>query len=111
MLKIICVVKDSLKIYKYNIKIYDEFNNKIIDDFTDIYGHYNFNVMYHGIYKIDIIHSRFGRQSKTLFINENNNDLLIIFNNTHPITISLVDQNYFGLPIDKGRVILWIINK
>lgn len=102
-----CMIKDSLKVYKYNVKIYDEFNNKIIDDVTDGYGHYDFNVINYGIHKIDIIHSRLGKQSRVLFIDENYNDeVIIIFNNTHPITIRLVDQNYIGLPIEKGRVIL-----
>ena len=117
--KIKCRLGDSLDIYRYKIKIYDEKNNLIIADFTDEFGNYVFNVSQYGIYKIVIINHHLIPIKKCIIIfvdQKNTGTLYIIFNKfitkqTHLITVNVSDYNYEGLPLTNGKVILRTINK
>ena len=69
---------------------------------------------YFGIYKIII--NDFGYYNKKrciiLFINKKTPEELLIVNTpfikkSHKVNINLTDQNYKGLPIVKGEIILW----
>lgn len=115
IIKIKCKLCDSLDFCHCKIKIYDKKNHLIIDDFTDKSGNYLFLVPCYGIYKISIINCNFfpSKKNITVFIDETySEELCVIFNKfvtrkKHLVTINVLDYNYKGLPLNKGRVILW----
>lgn len=119
MIKIKCRLCDSLDLYYYKIEIYDKKNNLIISDFTNVFGKYLFKFPCCGIYKIVVINCNLIPHKKiiTLFVDNNyDEELCVIFNKfitrkKHLITINMLDYNYNGLPLNKGRVILWETNK
>lgn len=116
-MKIYCKLCDSIDNYQYNIKIYDENNRLIFNKETNSYGYIFFNVIYGRVYKIVASNCKAIPKVRCVMVYINNtcsNKVLITFNkftNNHPVTIKLTDQYYRGLPISKGRVILWKINK
>lgn len=102
---------NSMNICNCRIKVYEKCK-LIIDDYTDELGNYYLDVPF-GTYKLIVSNCKLYPkiQCFTLLVNNYDDKLIINFNNRHPITIKLVDQNYKGLPIDKGRMIFWIMDK
>lgn len=119
VIKIKCRLVDSLSGYQYKIRIYDDACNLIIDDFTDAFGNYDFCFSKYGIYRIVITNCVVAPYEKKLLFYVNKcccKELVVMFNesNKHienPITFNVTDRYYKGLPIMKGKVILWTINK
>lgn len=114
-IKIKCIFNSSISIYCYKILIYNSKNEKIVDSYTDKMGVFNFKCPCFGIYKIIIIPDYRlvpAKKCITILVNQKTTDKLsFIFtsrvNYFHPITIKMTDQNYKGLPIMKGKIILW----
>lgn len=117
-IKIRCRLCDSLNNYCYKIKIYNNKNELVVNSYTDNRGCLLFKIPYFGVYKIIILNNSFIPRKKvlTIFINKHIcNELVVTFNKycikkRHPITIIMTDKNYKGLPITKGRMILWKTN-
>lgn len=111
VLKIKCILCNSICVDKYKICIYDINNKLICSNYTDKNGCFNFHAENYGIYKIVVLNSKTFPQKiciTTLIREKKENEIKIFFNNfVHKKTylITLTDQNYKGLPI-KGEIIL-----
>ena len=98
-----CRVKNDLCFYKFKFKIFDLDNNLIIDSETDKYGCYTC-ILPQKLYIIKI-YSDFCPNVMVGIINKEINHFYFV--KMSSITITLLDQNYIGLPIKKGEIKLW----
>lgn len=116
IIKIKCLLCNSIDIYKYEIFIYDIDGNIVYNGKTNDKGYILFKVPYLGIYKIIIKAEKNICPkiiSEKILIHKNcPNTILFTFkklnkNYLSPITIKLTDKNYKNLPIEKGEIRLW----
>lgn len=113
ILKIKCILCNSINIYKYKLLIYNHNNKLICNDYTNENGCFQFQVPDYGIYKIIFLNSQTNPQKMcvtTLIRKNHQNKITITFNYPSKkklFLITLTDQNYRGLPIAKGEIILW----
>lgn len=116
-IKIKCAISNSLYSCKYHIRIFDKHDTLIFEDDTSLKENYIiFDFPSFDIYKIKIFSSNNivpGYICKKIYIHKNICDtLLFLFEipqkkRNAPKTYHLTDQNYKGLPIMKGEIILW----
>lgn len=88
--------------------IYDENNCLILNDKTNCNGILKVKLPI-GVYKI-VVNSQFGTLWKSVLVNSHLcNTIPFVFSNSSisKSTFILTDQNYEGLPIEKGVIILW----
>ena len=98
-----CRVQNDLCFYKFKFKIFDLNNNLVIDSETDKYGCYTC-FLPQKLYIIKF-YSELYPNVMVGILNKRINNFCFI--KMHNITITLVDQNYIGLPIKKGEIMLW----
>lgn len=118
MLEIKCKTINSLNKYKYKIKIYDKNCHLIIDDYTFEFGKFYFTFCKNNIYIINISNNMlFPHENNIIFYASNNSykKLVVEFKEKlvykPPIILKLTDQFYKDLPIMKGNIKLWKMNK
>lgn len=109
MIKIKCMLDSSIDICKCRVRLYKN-DILLIDECTNKYGYYCFNIE-KGIYKLKISNKYYYPKIQyfSIFINNNDEEIIVNFNKKHPITVRLVDN--YNLPIEKGRMIFWKMNK
>lgn len=101
----------SISLYCYHILIFDD-DRLVFDDYTKN-GEIYFNVEYKKGYCIIIINPLGFRKKIAFYYNNYTlNEFTIVMKNclskkSHLITIKLTDHNYKGLPILKGKIVLW----
>lgn len=91
--------------YQAKIKIYDNNNCLIIDDYT-YNGQLVVNVKHNKVYRLE---ARFYNEVIITSIYSNKYEYCYIFNHAlyvPRVTLSLIDY-YYNLPIEKGEIILW----
>lgn len=94
--------------YQVYVKIYDEFNNIIFNDWT-YNGEINLYLNNNKIYKIE---ANFLNERIKQYFYTNKRNYIFLFkhsflsNRIRTITFSLKDY-YYNLPIMKGEIILW----
>ena len=99
-----CHVKNDLSFYQFSFKIYDLNDNLILSDVTDKYGCYTCKLP-QKIYKIKIYANTLEPNIMFGIINKPINNFCFIKMNR--IITALYDQNYLGLKIEKGKIMLW----
>lgn len=121
-IKIICKSISCINQNKYCISIYDKNNNFLCKGYTNNEGIFTFNAKLNKFYKITISHN-YDIYPKTLssafVIYENSNTTFkFIFGKNictqqvnRPITFTLTDEEYTGLPIERGVINLWPIQR
>lgn len=107
-----CILVDSINYINYYIWIYNN-KNELIDEGFSNNGNFCFNSFNNQIFKIIIKpESSSCKICKYIYIDsKKDNKLCFKFKskvkNKCLITINLTDQNYKGLPIEKGEIFLW----
>lgn len=99
-----CHVKNDLTFYKFKFKIYDLNNNLILSDVTNEYGCYTCKLP-QKIYKIKIYSDALEPNIMFGILNKEVNNFCFI--KSSYIIATLYDQNYLGLKIGKGKILLW----
>lgn len=113
-IKIKCFAMDTLDHYLYRIIIYNDKKEMILNEVTtqDLFL---FDVPYYGVYQIIVVpYANLVCDSacKTVFIHKNFEQTLYFSfykpsKSKKTVTLILTDQNYKGLPIEKGVIKLW----
>ncbi len=111
-IKIRCIVCNSRTNYQFHIKIFNEQGQKIQEITANHLELIESVILNRGFYTIEIETSGIIRKEK-VWINQYTPKILNFYfslkasNKQTLITIIVTDQNYAGLPIEKGRITLW----
>ncbi len=110
-----CLISNNIDGHVYDVKIYNAYNELVLNSNTDEYGYLKCCLRCGKLYKIIITSKSLFPYKiiKKIYIGKSEMNKLYfiftkpIFKRLHPITIRITDQNYNGLPIMKGKIILW----
>lgn len=105
-IKIKCKAINDLNTCKYHVIILNN-KNIIFDGYTKETIYLNLKI---GIYNIVIIpcNNKSNKICSTFIVDDNScNTFNFVFYKKNPITIKITDKNYKGLPIEKGKIIIW----